>query len=142
MKIFNEMGIKALILGIIMLVFAVSCKDQKQTIREETNLGIKATYSGEWKIAMDHFNYVISLDSANAEAYMYQGRMYIGMRKYDKALNSLDKSILLNPKFGEAYRSRAQVYTILGNRDASCKDYLMAEKLGVENLYNYTKFCK
>jgi len=142
MKILNQIRGKAMFISIIMLVFVVSCKDQKQTIREEINLGIKATYSSDWKIAMDHFDYVISLDSTNAEAYMYKGRMFIGMRKYTKALTVLDKSILLNPKFGEAYRSRAQVYAILGNRDASCQDYLMAEELGVQNLHNYTKFCK
>lgn len=134
--------IRSLTLIIFILSFFISCTNQKQTIREEINLGIKATYANEWQIALDHFNYVISMDSINAEAYMYRGRTYIGMRKYDEAMQSLDKSILLNPKFGEAYRSRAQVYMIYGNRDASCQDYLMAEELGVENLHNYTKFCK
>lgn len=142
MKTFNQILYKYFRFSIILLIFVVSCKDQKQTIREELNLGIKATYARDWKIAMDHFDYVISLDSANAEAYMYKGRMLVGMRKYNQAIKSLDKSILLNPKFGEAYRTRAQVYAILGNKDASCHDYLKAEELGVENLHNFTKFCK
>jgi tetratricopeptide (TPR) repeat protein len=129
-------------LAMVIALFSTSCKDKKQTIREEINLGIKATYANEWKIAIDHFNYVLSIDSTNAEAYLYLGRTYMGKRNYKLAIKQYNKSIELNPKFGEAYRSRAQVNAILGNKDAACHDYVKAEELGVENLHNYTKFCK
>ncbi len=128
---------------VLVVVFATSsCTDNKKKIREDINLGIKATYAGEWKIAIDKFDNVISMDSTNAEAYMYKARALIGMRKYDKAIVLLTKAINLNPKYGEAYRSRAQVYFYLGNKDASCQDYLKAEEYGVENLHNYTKHCR
>ncbi len=142
MKIRKQFKIGLFFVSLLIISIAYSCKDQKQTIREEINLGIKATYANEWKIAIDHFNYVISLDSNNAEAYLYLGRTYMGKRNYKLALKQYNKSIELNPKFGEAYRSRAQVYAILGDKDAACRDYVKAEDLGVENLYNYTKFCR
>jgi Tfp pilus assembly protein PilF len=53
-----------------------------------------------------------------------------------------NKAISIDSTYGEAYKSRAQLKSYLGDRDAACKDYLYAEKYGVPNLYNFTKFCK
>ena len=142
MRLFQKVSRVLFFFSFSTVLLLGSCKNKNQTIREELNLGVKATYANEWQIAIDHFNYVLSLDSNNAEAYLYLGRTFMGKRKYKKALSLFDKSILKNPNLGEAYRSRAQVYVILGDRDASCHDYLKAEALGVENLHNYTKFCK
>ena len=130
-------------LFLAIIIFGLnSCTNKKEKIRQELNLGIKASYSGKNDIAKAHFRKVIQWDEDNAEAYLYLGRVSMNQQKYPIAMDYLNKAILLNPKYGEAYRSRAQLFFILGDRDASCQDYLAAEENGVKNLYNYTKHCR
>ena len=132
---------KILFIFLITIIFS-ACTDIKDDIRRELNLGVKASYSNEYSIAKKHFDQVLEWDGDNQEAYLYLGRLYIGHLNYEKAMESFDRAITIDVNYGEAYRSRAQLYFLLGNRDASCKDYIMAEDLGIENLYNYTKFCR
>ncbi len=125
-----------------LLLSMMSCTNHKQTIRENLNLGVKASYAGKWSIAIKHFDTVLDMDSTNTEAYLDLAKVYIGKRQYTKAMSFLNKAINIDPKYGDAYLSRARLYTIIGNKEAACKDYLKAQANGVENLYNYTKFCK
>jgi tetratricopeptide (TPR) repeat protein len=131
-----------LVFVFLILLGSYSCTNTKDEIRRELNLGIKASYASENIKAIEHFENVIAMDSNNAEAYLNLGRVYMGFGDYDIALKNLDKAIDINPKYGEAYRSRAQLHSYKGDKDAACKDYLAAEKNGIENLYNYTKHCR
>lgn len=136
------MNIKKLIVLFLVLATLGACQSKEEKIRKEINLGIKANYSILYDVAIEHFENVIEWDENNKEAYMNMGRSYIGKKEYRKAIEILDKAILIDPKYGEAYRSRAQAYFILGDRDAACRDYLEAEANGVKNLYNHTRHCK
>lgn len=127
---------------IVMTLFISACTSKEEKIRREINLGIKANYASHFKIAIEHFENVIKWDETNAEAHLNMGRSYMGLKKYKDAMRIYTKTIELNPNYGEAYRSRAQLHFFLGDRDASCQDYLKAEELGVENLHNFTKHCK
>ncbi len=127
--------------SLVLLVFT-SCTNDKDKIRQELNDGIRASYATKYEIALEHYNNVLEMDSKNTEAVLNIGRVYFNKRKYDKALEYYNKAIDIDSTYGEAYKSRAQLRTINGDRDAACKDYLKAEKYGVPNLHNYTKFCK
>ncbi len=127
---------------VLLLLVFVSCSNRADDIRREINLGIKANYSNKHDVAIEHFEKVLSWEENNQEAYLNLARVYINMRDYDKSMEYLDKTIDIAPEYGEAYRSRAQLYSILGDRNAACKDYLKAEEFGVKNLHNYTKHCK
>jgi len=124
------------------LVFLSSCTDKKEKIRRELNDGIRASYATKYEIAIEHYNNVLNIDSKNTEAYLNLGRVFFNKKNYDKAMEYYNMAIEIDSTLGEAYRSRAQLYNVLGDRDAACKDYISAEKYGVKNLYNYTKFCK
>ena len=126
----------------LVLFVLSSCTDTKEKIRIELNDGIRASYATKYEIALEHYDNVLEMDSKNTEATLNIGRVYFNKKKYDKAMEYYNKAIEIDYSFGEAYKSRAQLHTVLGDRDAACKDYLSAEKYGVPNLYNFTKFCK
>ncbi|MCK5856764.1 MAG: tetratricopeptide repeat protein [Bacteroidales bacterium] len=131
------------VLVIMMLVFVlVSCTNSHEKMRKELNYGIKELYKGDLTHAIQRFNIVIDMDSTNCEAHLYLGRAYFNQAKYDNAMKEYDAAIRHNPKYGEAFRSRAQLWFVFDNRLKSCEDYLKAESLGVKNLDNYTRHCK
>ena len=127
---------------VFLLLFLASCTDSKEKIRRELNNGIRANYATKYDLAVEHFERVIIWDENNKEAYLNLGRVYYNKKEYDKSMLSYNKAIIIDSTYGEAYRSRAQLNFYLGEKDLSCKDYLDAEKYGIKNLYNYTKFCK
>jgi len=131
----------ALILSLALVVLS-SCTNKKDEIRRELNDGIRASYATKYEIAIEHYNNVLDIDPQNTEAYLNLGRVFFNKKKYEKAMEYYNKTIEIDSSYGEAYKSRAQLNTLLGDRDAACQDYLKAEKYGVPNLYNFTKFCK
>lgn len=132
----------ALFLIFISTLILSSCVDNKEEIRRELNQGVEKLYKGDLTHAIEKFNNVLDIDSTQCEAHLYLGRAYFNQRKYDLAMHEFNAAIRLNPKYGEAYRSRAQLWFLQGERTKSCKDYLKAESLGVKNLTNYTSHCK
>ena len=131
----------ALILSLVLVVLN-SCTDKKEELRRELNDGIRANYATKFDIAIKHFENVIEMDENNTEAYLNLGRVFFNKKDFDKAMEYFNKAVSVDSTFGEAYKSRAQLFTLLGDRNAACADYLKAEKYGVPNLYNFTKFCK
>jgi tetratricopeptide (TPR) repeat protein len=130
------------IFGILIVSLLSSCVDREQKIRENLNQGISLLHKNMHTEALAHFDAVLELDSTNAEAYLQISNVYYAKKKYRKAIAFLDKSTTFNPSYGQAYKSKAQIYFYLGDRDAACANYLKAEELGVKNLHNYTKHCK
>ena len=139
----KKMKISYLLLALLILILPiVSCTNDAEAIRKELNAGIKENHNSHFKKAITHYKNVLEIDSTNAEAYLLLGASYFNLRKLDKSMQMLNKAIILDPNYGQAYKSRAAIYKLKNNRDAACKDFLKAQELGVENLYNDTKFCK
>jgi len=128
-----------IILSIILL--SISCTDRKEAARAEINAGLKEMYNSNPEAAYKHFNKAIEWDATNAEPYLYLGRVTLDDKKVNKAMEYVKKALELNPEYGEAYRTKAQINTILGRKDLACEDYKNAKKFGVKNLDNYLKFC-
>ena len=128
---------------ISLLAFIITaCEDPAIEMRKELNDGIKELYIGNHTEAIIHFNNVIAIDSTQSEAHLYLGRAYFNQAKYPEAMSEYNAAIRLNSKYGQAYKSRAQLWFILDDRTKSCKDYVKAEDLGVKNLINYTQHCR
>ena len=128
---------------VLLLGFVVaSCSDNQEEIRKGINLGKKELFKGDLTSAAKQFIHVLTIDSTQCEAHLYLGDVYFNQAKYDLSMKEYNAAIRHNPKFGEAYKSRAQLWFVLDNRTKSCKDYLKAEALGVKNLVNYTGHCK
>ena len=129
-----------LLLSIISLMI-ISCNNPKEEIRKELNLGVKMLHRGQHTQAIQHLNLVIEMDSTQSEAHLYLGRAFFNQAKYPQSMLEYNAAIRFNEKYGEAYKSRAQLWFVLDNRSKSCEDYIKAEQLGVKNLDNYTRHC-
>jgi tetratricopeptide (TPR) repeat protein len=136
------MNIRITFFVAVLLMFAASCTDPAMEIREELNQGLKESYIGKHTEAIQHFKKVLELDSTQAEAHLYLGRSYFNQAKYDLSMVEYNKAIHFDPKMGEAFRSRALLWKVLGDQDKFCADYIKAEDLGVKNLTNYTSKCR
>ncbi len=132
----------AFVMILVFILMSTSCENRSDKIRRELNDGIRANYATKFDLAIKHFEKVISWDENNKEAYLNMGRVYFNTKNTKKSMESYNMALSIDSTFGEAYKSRAQLYFLLGDRDLSCRDYLKAEKYGIPNLYNYTKFCK
>ena len=128
--------------SLIILFLTTSCTDKKEAARGEINSGIKEMYESHDEVARQHFKKAIKWDESNAEPYLYLGRLALNEAKMDQALEYVGKAIELNPEYGEAYRTMAQINTINGEKDQACINYKKAKKFGVHNLDNYLKFCR
>ena len=135
------MKISYLLLALLIIILP-SCTSDTETIRKELNAGIKENSKSHFNKAITHYKNVLEIDSTNAEAYLLIGDSYFNLRKWDKSMQMINKAIILDPNYGQAYKSRATIHKLKNNRDAACKDFLKAQELGVENLHNDTKFCK
>ena len=128
---------------VILGVTLGSCTDNAKLIRQEINAGIKNNAQSDFDGALVHFKNVIDIDNTNPEAYLYMGNAYFNKKEYTLSLESANKAIEYNNTFGEAYLLRAELYKkIFNDNDKACENYLLAEKYGIKNLYNNTKFCK
>lgn len=120
---------------------AVSCESKQEKIRTLINQGVKEMYNNDIEMAEKHLQEAISLDSNNAEPYLHIGRIEFNRKNYDNSLRYINKAIEKKSNFGEAYRTKAQIYFILGNRIEACKNFRLANQNGVENLDNQLKGC-
>jgi len=133
----------SLIILLFISLITISCTDSKVELRKEINAGIKDNLNSNFEGALVHFNNALSIDPNNAEAYLNLGNTYFNQQKYDLSMENANKAVELDNTFGQAYKLRAELYKkIFDDKDKACENYLLAEKYGVENLYNYTKFCK
>jgi len=126
---------------LFIFIITTSCTDKKEASRAEINAGLKEMYESNLEAAAKHFNKAIEWDPSNAEPYLYLGRVKLNNKKVTEAMEYVKKSLELNPEYGEAYRTKAQINTILGKKDLACEDYKNAKKYGIKNLDNYLKFC-
>ncbi len=136
------MRFKFFILYIIVSFSVISCEDPAVIIRKDLNAGIEELHNGRYTKAIHHFKDVLEIDSTQSEAHHYLGLVYDNQQKYSMAMEEYNKAIHFNSKYGEAYKSRAQLWFFMGDRDKSCADYIKAEDLGVKNLSNYTRHCR
>jgi len=140
---FMKKSVLYFMINFLMILFlTISCTDKKEAARNEINSGLSEMYQSNDEEAQQHFKKAIKWDESNPEPYLYLGRLALNDAKIDQALKYVDKAIELNPKFGEAYRTMAQINTIKGEKDKACLNYKKAKKFGIHNLDNYLKFCK
>ena len=62
---------------------------------------------------------------------MNVGTIYHHMRHYDKAVEHLQKTIEIDPSFGQAHYSLAKVYMVMGKYEESISAALTAKKHGI-----------
>lgn len=75
--------------GIAMLKEVI--EEDPENIKALLTLGFFSIQSGQYEIAIERFEKVLSIDSGYAEAYLYLADIYETTGKTNKAINSLNK---------------------------------------------------
>ncbi len=130
-----------LIFLLSLLLNLVGCTSVEEKVRYELNMGIKELKNSRIEAAEVHFKNVIDLKSNNPEAYLYLGRIEMNKGNNQKALEYVNKALEYLPTYGEAYRSRAQIYSSMNERQKACENYKLAQENGIKNLANYLEGC-
>lgn len=92
--------------------------------------GLEFLNGGEYEKAESYFNKIIEIDNNYAQAYYFRGYCYTKMKKYQRALTDLDKSIKLDASDSRVYFYRNQNIQLL--KSNNCKSNLSKE-LSVED---------
>jgi len=100
-------------------------------------LGKLYNNTGRDKSAVEYFDAALSLKPDYAEAWLYKGLSLLNQKQFQKALQSLKKSIRHNDKMPASYISRAECYTYFKKYKEAEKDYLKAIKLDPKHVYPY-----
>jgi tetratricopeptide (TPR) repeat protein len=91
--------------------------------------------------AIDYYNKSIKIDSTNHMAYNNIGHIYAGLKNYPLSLAWYTKAIEVYPRYFNAYRNRADVKLIIGDKLGACEDLKKAADLGdqkSQTAYNET----
>lgn len=120
----------------------ISCESKKSKALELVQNGRNKLAFSDIKGAKADFDKAVKLCPELPEAWFYRGNVWFNMNILDSAMSNYNKALLLKDDFGEAYSNRAKIKFVLGDKDGACSDWLNAEKLGIKNLREQTKWCK
>ena len=96
-------------------------------------------FHGEYKKAIDKFNYIINNFKENIEnldyvsCFYFQGECYFDLKDYTNAINSLQHAIELEPTYRESYILLSQIYYTIQDYE-SAKSCILN---GIQNSYRH-----
>jgi tetratricopeptide (TPR) repeat protein len=86
-------------------------------------LGVVASQTRNFQIAVELMNKAIEINPNIAEVYSNRGVALKDLKEFDAALASYDKAIALRPNYAEAYNNRGNVFKILKQFDSALANY-------------------
>ncbi|HTI52264.1 MAG TPA: DUF1549 domain-containing protein, partial [Planctomycetaceae bacterium] len=94
------------------------------TLRAEAfaNRSFALHQQGKYLDAINSAYFALLEKGDHAAAHHFRAMAYIGWDKPDKAIQSADRAIQLNPNFAEAYSTRGYAYGMKGNVDKAIED--------------------
>ena len=105
----------------------LTVKDRAATF---VNRGILLSRNDEPDAALADYDKGLSLDATLGEGYVDRGAVLIVLKRYDDALNSINRGIALGAsRLQIAYYDRALVEEAMGNVRAAYEDYKMATQI-------------
>lgn len=93
--------------------------------------------SGRTDMALADADKVVSINSADAESYLYRASINALREDYPHALQDLNEAIRIDTSGFEAYANRGLVYYRQGMLSAACKDFDMALRLKPDSAETY-----
>ena len=78
-------------------------------IQESYNAGIVSFASSNFKEAIASFEYVINLDSANADAYFNKGLSHKELKNYEAAISDFESTFSIDDSYFDAIFNIASV---------------------------------
>jgi hypothetical protein len=101
------------------------------------NRGLLCATYGNDKAAIQYFEKALKLEPDKKEAYFNQGVSYGQLGKYDSALASLNKALLLGSPEDLCLYARARIYLLAGEAAKAHEDFVRAAILGNIDAQNY-----
>jgi tetratricopeptide (TPR) repeat protein len=109
-------------------------------------LGEMYNLKGEVKRAMYEYSMAITYSKLNGEDFHLVHRYYFNRANICLAKNMISTAVLdysyalnLKPNYGAAYANRGICFYKMGEKDAACKDWKQAVKLGISQSEEYVK---
>ena len=62
--------------------------------------------TGQYPLAIEQFNSVLTLDPKYKQAYNGRGLSYAAEGDYDRALSSYERALVIDPKFAQAKNNK------------------------------------
>jgi Tfp pilus assembly protein PilF len=95
----------------------------------EYNRGNRYFFSGEYDMAVVHFNMALSSESDVGDVYNSRGLVYRAKGEHDRALADFDQALGLMPDSAMVYNNRAITYQDMGDYDQAIADLTRAIEL-------------
>ena len=109
-------------------------------------LGEMYNHKGEVKRAMYEYSMAIAYSKLNGEDFHLVHRYYFNRANICLGKNMISTAVLdytyalnLKPTYGAAYANRGICLFKMGEKDAACKDWKQAVKLGISQSEEYVK---
>ena len=96
--------------------------------------GIKHLRNGEYEDALSYFNDAIRIAPENGQYYDLRGKVYYGLKYYQKAAEDYSRAIEKRPDMVDAYFERGEAFRKLGKYGESIEDYTKVVELDDHHL--------
>jgi tetratricopeptide (TPR) repeat protein len=84
---------------------------------------------GRYERAAEYFNDTLEHNPQHGSALRGLSNSYVQLKRYDEALNAIERAIKFNPKFGGNYALRGIVYDHSGRHRQAMEDYELSLKM-------------
>lgn len=128
------------------MVEVIRSMDIESSVPNDMQLGTVASSSFrnelsilDYDLIMSDLRQVLQLAPDFEFAYYNLSHVQCARKRFDEALQSLDKAIEINDQFAEAYFNRGIINIYLGNDEAGAADLSKAGELGIPKAYNVIK---
>lgn len=108
---------------------------QQISINQALELGVKYQNKGNLDSACELYKKILLKQPLNSEALHLLGVVYFQKQEYKKAIESINKAILIDSKKAKFYYNLAIVYDAIGEEDKSAENYLKILNLELDYPY-------
>lgn len=110
---------------------------EKPDYRGFVTLGMDYHVLGDDEKAEECYKKAILMTPKKGEAYASLGALYLGQKKYDSAIENLQKATEFEPRLAVPHANLAVAYALAGRKAESEAEFAAAESLKCENLEEF-----
>ncbi len=109
----------------------------KPDYRGFVTLGMDYHVLGDDEKAEENYKKAIQMTQKKGEAYASLGALYLGQKKYNEAIENLQKATEFEPKLAVPHANLAVAYALMGRKAESEAEFTIAEELKCDNLEEF-----
>ena len=112
------------------------------SFKTHLDAGIKLEREGNLPKALEELLQATKLNTSHPEIYHRIGEVYLRQKKYNEALSSFQKALVLSPKYYWSWRGLGDVYLEQGNYDQAIDSYHHCLEIEPNYFYAYQRLGK